>query len=208
MEYIYRIFSILYTNFSFPLFFLIFIFVFRKQIISLFERLIFIEKTKNGAKLEFANTEDYFKKADDLEANIKDEYGEDILNQKAGGGGVTNIDNSEELLIYNSNELQSHFAKFGPFKTVNDLYISYRTVKKTNDLYLTLSENDLSILDNKFVKSADNLIKDFYEFSLKSKFENKILQEKDIFNYRNLIKETLILRQNLVINEKVDTEDF
>ena len=115
MEVIFKVVGFLYIHFSFPLFFLIFIFVFRKNIINLSERLVSIEKTNNGAKLEFADTKPYFKQADNLESDIKAKYGNEILNQKAGGGGDTGGDISDALLIYNSDVLQRHYAKVGSF---------------------------------------------------------------------------------------------
>ena len=85
------------------------------------------------------------------------------------------------------------------------MYISYKTLKKSIDQNLVSGGCDLTVLDNYFVIEADKLIKDFYDFSLKARFENELLQEKDIFSYQNLIKKTIILRQNLCINaEKVD----
>lgn len=200
METIFEFISFLYINFSFPLFFLIFIFVFRKNIINLSERLISIEKTNDGAKFNFADATPYFKQVDNLERNVKAEYGNEILNQKAGGGGDTGGDISDALLIYNSDVLQKHYAKFGAFKTVEDLYISYKTLKKLNDQNLVSSGCDLTILNDDYVIEANKLIKDFYNFSLEARFSNELLQEKDIFGYQNLIKKTIILRQNLCIN--------
>lgn len=204
MEAFFNTIGFFYINFSFPLFFLIFIFVFRENIINLSERLISIEKSNSGARFNFANTEYYLMEFDELEHKLKEEFGDSILDKKPGGGGNPNgMDNSEVMLIYNPDELLKKSKKLGFFETIEELFVSYKILKKINDNNLISNGFDLEILNNDLVLKADKLIKGFYQFSMKAKLKGEFFEEKDIFNYQNLIKETLNLRQNLCIKKDV-----
>ncbi|MGW7890216.1 hypothetical protein [Staphylococcus xylosus] len=192
----------MYLNFSYPLFFLIFILLFSKDIKLLFKRIISVERKNSGMKFVFANADEYFIEADSVKEKIVRKYGDTILNQKGGAGGVANAINSKYRLVYYEEKLKENIADVGIFESIQNLYISYESLKeKSNYDLMSTGSNIDNMLNNDFVIQSDELIKNFYEFSLQMKFEVKVLKPTDVFSYQNLIKDSLVLRQNLVIEE-------
>lgn len=199
-----EIFKFLYINFSYPLFFLIFTLFFSKDIKALLKRITSIEKNNKGMKFEFADVDHYFEEVNSMKEKIEENYGDTILNQRGGSGGVINVNNIKYKLVYEKDKLREYIEEMGIFETVKNLYISYESLKEKNNYMLQVSGSNIdNMLNNDFVIQLDELIEDFYNYSLEIKFENKVLKEKDVFNYQKLIKDSLVLRQNLVIDSQV-----
>lgn len=201
-SFILDLFKFLYLNFNYPLFFLIFILLFSKDIKVLFKRIISVERNNSGMKFEFTNANDYFKEADSMKEQIVRNYGDTILNQKGGAGGVPNATNRKYRLVYYEDKLKENIANVGIFESIQNLYISYESLKEKSNYDLMSTGSTINnMLNNNFVIQSDELIKNFYEFSLQTKFEAKVLKPTDVFSYQKLIKDSLVLRQNLVIEE-------
>ncbi len=176
----------LYANFSFPLFFLIFIFLFRQSILNAFKRLKAVKTDGNSFNLEFDSLEEMEQLFKVTRKNVKNEYGDYIYESKGGGGGLVSNDAKYVLLINRSDILFKRMSEKGFLKAVKDLYESYEIVKKNHEE-----------CENEYVIKSDELIHNFYRLVVRLELKNKSIREEDVFSYQNFIKDTLNLRINL-----------
>ncbi|PNZ68617.1 hypothetical protein CD120_10225 [Staphylococcus saprophyticus] len=176
----------LYVNFSFPLFFLVFILLFRESILNAFKRLKSVKTDGKSFGFEFDSLEETEQLFKVIRKNVKNEYGDYIYESKGGGGGLASNDAKYVLLINRSDILFEHMSEKGFLQAVKDLYESYKIVKKNHEE-----------CEDEYVIKSDELIHNFYRLVICLELENKSIREEDVFSYQSFIKDTLNLRINL-----------
>lgn len=172
----------LYSNFSFPLLFLIIILIFRKEISSILKRIKVIKYSGNAGKVSlFLNN---MKKLEDEMEHSKTyqirQFGEEVLETGQFGSGAESND-TEDTFYFNLIHLPiftgQELAKKGPFKTVENLYKAYKFFEK-----------DYSISEHR----PSGIIKEFYDNTMELKNNGGYLLDEDVvYEYRRFIEITL-----------------
>lgn len=177
--------SFLYSNFSFPLLFLIIILIFREEISSILTRIKRIKYSGNAGEVSLILNN--IKQLEDDMESLKDNqirtYGEDVLKTGQFGSGAQNNNNNNNdddfyfKLIHLPNLTGQELAEKGPFKTIENLYKAYKFFEKN---YSHVEDRTSEIIEEIY----DNTIK------LKSK-GGFLLDEKFVYEYRRYIQITL-----------------
>lgn len=187
----------LYKNFSFPLFLLIVILVFRKEISNLLNRIRQINIENNAGKVSISLAEiNRLKSKMEASENyqIRQLGGEDPRNHvHLGAGPSTTEDNdkfNEYFALINLHEkVSKEMAKNGLFKTIEQLYNAYEFLTKDYR-----KENH----------EPTKIIKSIYDTAMNINNEGGYLLDKDlVYNYRSFIQlACLELMKNNEIEEK------
>lgn len=187
----------LYINFSFPLFLLIVILVFRKEISDLLNRIRHINFENNVGKVSISLAEIHRLKAE-MESyenfQIRQLDGEDPrdnVHLGAGPGPTGKNDELEEYftLINLPEKTFKEMAKNGLIKTIENLYNAY--------VYLTKDYQKENHEPTKIIKSIYDTAKDI------SKDGGYLFDEELVYRYRSFIQLAYLeLMQNHEIERK------
>ncbi|MBO1207089.1 MULTISPECIES: hypothetical protein [Staphylococcus] len=79
-------------------------------------------------------------------------------------------------MIYNEEKLNEKILEVGKFKAIEELYISYITLRE-----------DYEKFDDNFILESNQLIREFYEVSILLKRKGKVIEKKDVFEFANFI---------------------
>lgn len=193
-----NLFAYLYKNFSFPLLFLIVIFLFRKEISDLLKRIRRINLQNNSGEISF-----HFSELLDTSAEFESElifmerqYGE--AHDPHFGAGPGNTDDERDYylaLIYAGGKLNKELAKNGPFKTIENLH----------DAYFFLTKDEKMVNDR-----PTQVIKKFYYNAMELQKAGGYIPNEDlIYNYSYFIKTSINLVKKRIDKEsKKETDVF
>lgn len=174
----------LYSNFSFPLLFLVIILIFREEISSVLTRIKTIKYSGSAGEVSFI-LNNIKELGDDMESLINSQirrYGEEVLETGQFGSGVQDDeDEDEEKYYFNLVHLPyltgRELAEKGPFKTIENLYKAYKFFEK----------NYSNIEDG-----AARIIKEIYDNTIELKKKGGfLLDEEFVYEYRRFIEITL-----------------
>lgn len=195
------LFVFLYKNFSFPLLFLIIIFLFRKEISDLLKRIRQISFESDSGKTSF-----YFARMIDINSEMKSdrdfqirEYGEDLrYTQHLGFGPGSERSTDFKYyfgLIYASGKMHKELAQKGPFETIKNLHDAY--------FYLTTHLN----------LKGDNptrIIQKYYDNATELKnIGGRTLNEEFVYDYRDYIELSLNgINKRLGLEPKTSNKQF
>ncbi len=185
-----NLFAYLYKNFSFPLLFLIIVFLFRNEISGLLKRIQQINLQNNSGKINF-----YFSELKDVGSefntelcHMKRQYGEAYDPNLGASSRDTNDEFSYYLsLIYGDRKLKKELDKNGPFKTIENLHNAYFFLTKDKK---RINDRPTQVIE-KFYYNAMEL----------QKAGGSIYEEQLIYNYHYFIKTSLNL-----MNKRIDKE--
>lgn len=199
-SFLVKLFISLYKNFSFPLLFLIIIFLFRKEISDLLKRTQEINLENSSGKVSF-----YFSELVKLNSEIDAEtnfmlrqYGEGSdPHLGASPGGAKDMEFEYYFaLIYAHGKVHEELGRKGPFEIIKDLHDAYFLLADNQNL-----END----------GPTKIIQNFYDSTMKMREAGgKTVNDEFVYNYSyfvklslNLLNERLGIKQSNDWNEEV-----
>ncbi|BEJ47322.1 hypothetical protein KSE1242_23100 (plasmid) [Staphylococcus epidermidis] len=187
--YLANLFMFLYKNFSFPLLFLIVVFLFRKEISDLLKRIKRINLQNNSGEVSFHFSEllDTSSEFDPELDFMERQYGE-AYDPHFGSGSGTNDEYDYYLsLIYAGGKLNKELSKNGPFKTIENLHDAY--------FYLTKDKNLIN-------DRPTQVIEKFYYNAMELQDAGGYIPREDlIYKYSYFIKTSLNL-----VNKRINKE--
>ncbi|MBF2226252.1 hypothetical protein H3966_10690 [Staphylococcus epidermidis] len=172
----------LYSNFSFPLLFLVTILIFREEISSVLTRIKTIKYSGSAGEVSFI-LNNIKQLGDDMESLKNSQirrYGEEVLKTGHFGSGAQDDEDEEKYyfnLIHLSNLTGRELAEKGPFKTIENLYKAYKFFEKN---YSNIEDRSAGIIKEIY----DNTV----ELKKKGGF---LLDEAFVYEYRSFIEITL-----------------
>lgn len=182
-SYLANLFLFLYKNFSFPLLFLVIIFIFREEVSSLLRRVKQINFQSNSGEISFL-----FHELENLKGKMENsenfqlrQYGEDLREKGHLGAGPNEYEDPDRQqrdyyfgLIHSFASIYKELGKNGPIKTIEVLYEAYTFLTKDKNL-----KND----------EPTKIIQEVYDTVIHLKEKGAYLFDEElVYNYRSFIE--------------------
>lgn len=196
LEPVSNTFEFLYVHFNFPLLILVIIFIFKKELKDLLNRISKITYGETSIHLDLENLQKVLENRTEL-------YNDDEIKQppRVGSGGGVNIPNEDLIrmkkiqILYNQNMLNNYLENEGSVAAIQKLYIAYEEVLK---LHYNFTLIDINTMKNRIKNDGtedelqlfDEIVAFYSGVTYFDSHENgtgKLLRDKDVMNYKKLI---------------------
>lgn len=187
LTFVYDLFKLLYSQFSFPIVLLIFILMFKKDIHVLFK---YVKSISIGNySIEIDVSERINATYDEISSISIGRYGFEILEEPSGLGGATDQqeDTVDEFQIIHSKSYTSnYFLNNGWLDTVTALYWSYKNRIEWDQNIINSGERDLYETRDLYMEEQfASDIKKLYDLAIQ--YPNNKWSYEDVMKYRKMI---------------------